>query len=51
VCALERHFENEKLQRRAGWVARVLPVLRCAVPIAYEAGLLVDDSERLSAFP
>src|ERR1041385_6448937 len=40
VCAVDRHFANPALQRRAGWVLRQLPVLRCAVPIASECGLL-----------
>jgi hypothetical protein len=45
VCTLERRFEHPTLQRRGGWLARVLPSLRCGVPIAYEAGLLAESGE------
>jgi predicted N-acyltransferase len=45
TCTLEPRFEQPMLQRRAGWLARLLPTLRCAVPIAYEAGLVLTSSD------
>jgi predicted N-acyltransferase len=44
VCGLERRFEQATLQRRAGWVLRHFPYLRCSIPIALEAGLLVQPA-------
>ena len=59
VCALGRRLQNPALQRRAGWLLRIVPFLRCEIPIALEPGLLLrpDDDpvpllaaiERLSA--
>jgi predicted N-acyltransferase len=44
VCSVERRFENPTLQRRAGWVLRRLPCVRCGVPIASECGLVFRAS-------
>jgi len=40
VCSVEHHFANPTLQRRAGWLLRRLPWVRCGVPIASECGLI-----------
>ncbi len=40
ICAVEHRFANPALQRRAGWMLRRLPCIRCAVPIASECGLV-----------
>jgi predicted N-acyltransferase len=45
VCALGRRWQNPALQRRAGWLLRVAPVLRCEIPIALGSGLLVRPGD------
>jgi predicted N-acyltransferase len=40
VCSLERRFEHPAMQRRAGWLLRHFPYLRCGIPIALETGLI-----------
>jgi len=52
VCALGRRLQNPALQRRAGWLLRIVPFLRCEIPIALEPGLLLrrgDDPTPLLA--
>jgi predicted N-acyltransferase len=53
VCSVDRHFANPALQRRAGWMLRRLPCVRCAVPIASECGLVcrtgVDEAQMTPA--
>jgi predicted N-acyltransferase len=47
VCGLDRRFEHATLQRRAGWMLRHFPYLRCSIPIAFESGVLTHpDAER-----
>jgi predicted N-acyltransferase len=41
VCSLRRRFENELLQRNAGWFLRRYPCLRCAIPVALDPGLVL----------
>jgi predicted N-acyltransferase len=41
ICSLRRRFENGSLQRRAGWLVRRHPCLRCLVPIALDPGLVL----------
>ena len=41
VCAVKRRFEHAGLQRVAGGVLHHFPALRCAIPIAFDPGLLV----------
>src|SRR6266496_2892386 len=40
VCSVEEHFENRALQRRAAWLLRRFPCVRCAVPVSYQPGIL-----------
>jgi predicted N-acyltransferase len=43
VCSLRRRFENPLLQRRAGWLARRSPCLRCTIPVALDPGLMLPS--------
>jgi predicted N-acyltransferase len=45
VCALGRNLQSPALQRRAGWLLRLAPYLRCEIPIAFEPGLLLRPGE------
>jgi predicted N-acyltransferase len=45
VCALGRRLQSPALQRRAGWLLRLAPYLRCEIPIAFEPGLLLRPGE------
>jgi predicted N-acyltransferase len=53
VCGVEQRFAHPSLQRRAGWLLRHLPCLRCEVPIASEYGLIfrsgVDEARLTSS--
>src|SRR5829696_2408081 len=39
VCALGRRLQSPTLRRRAGWLLRLVPYLRCEIPIAFDDGL------------
>jgi uncharacterized protein len=41
VCALDRRFQQPRLQRLVGGLLRSFPALRCGVPVALEPGLLI----------
>jgi uncharacterized protein len=51
ICSVERHFAHPALQRRAGWLLRRLPTVRCAVPVVSDYGLVFRpgvDEERVT---
>ena len=47
ICSLDRRFEHPVAQRYAGWLLRLVPYLRCGVPISFDDGLLAADSHVL----
>jgi predicted N-acyltransferase len=52
ICSVEHRFANPALQRRAGWLLRQLPSIRCAVPVVNDCGLVFrPDVDEVRATP
>jgi len=47
VCYLQSRFHSRVLQLALGWLPRAFPILRCAIPISYDPGLLFSDQQPL----